>query len=71
MTIQEPLPFWWMETNPRWVHTLSRRAVATYITESTLAMAKSCITRASAVVCVDDRWKRFLSDVSLAASVSG
>ena len=67
----EPSGSWLQSGNLRWVHTLSHRAAGTYTTESTLATAKSCITRDSRTVCAEGRWKKFLSLVSPAASLSG
>ena len=57
--------------NPRWVRTLSHLGAAICITASTSALAKSFITQGSRAVCVEDRWKKFLSLISLAGNASG
>jgi hypothetical protein len=56
-----PSGFWSQSQNRRWVLTLSLSATATYTTESTSALAKSCIRGASRERCAADRWKRLLS----------
>lgn len=55
----------------RWVHMWSRHDGAICITESTSAMAKSCITQGLHRGCAAERWKRFLSLVSHAAGQCG
>ena len=67
----EPTSSWTTAKNLRWVRTLSRPAVAICITASTSAVARSFITRDSHKVCVEGRWKKFLSLVSHVASASG
>jgi|HubBroStandDraft_1064217.scaffolds.fasta_scaffold30874_1 hypothetical protein len=53
--------FWPQSQNHLWELTLSLSAAVTPITESTSALAKSCITQGSREGCTEDRWKRFLS----------
>jgi hypothetical protein len=57
--------------NPRWVRTLSHRGAAICITASTSVLARSFTTRGSRAACAEDRWKKFLSLISRAASGSG
>jgi hypothetical protein len=54
-----------------WVHTLSHSVVVISITESTWAMARSCIARDSHTAFTEGQWKNFLSLVSRAASLAG
>src|ERR1700683_90509 len=56
-----PSGFWPQSHNRLWELTLSLSAAVTPITESTSALAKSCITQGSREGCAEDRWKRFLS----------
>jgi hypothetical protein len=56
-----PSGFWPQSQNRLWELTLSLSAAVTPITESTSALARSCITQGSREGCVEDRWKRFLS----------
>jgi hypothetical protein len=62
---------WSGTRNPRWVRTLSRLGAAICITASTSVPARSFTTQGSRTVCAEDRWKRFLSLISRADSVSG
>jgi hypothetical protein len=62
---------WSGTKNLRWVHTLSPPAAAICITESTSVVARSFTTRVSRMVCVEDRWKKFLSVISRTDSASG
>jgi hypothetical protein len=66
-----PSGFWSQSRNRHWVHTLSHSVVVINITESTSAMARSCITRDSHTAFTEGRWKRFLSLVSRAATLAG
>jgi len=52
--------FWPQNQNRLWELTLSLSAAVTPITESTSALARSCITQGSREDCAVDRWKRFL-----------
>jgi hypothetical protein len=52
---------WVSRTSPRWNRAWSHPAVAIRLTEFTLAIARSCMTRGSRTVCPEDRWKKFLS----------
>lgn len=56
-----PSGFWPQSQNRLWELTLSLSAAVTPITESTSALARSCITQGSREGCAEDRWKRFLS----------
>ena len=56
-----PSGFWPQSQNRPWELTLSLSAAVTPITESTSALARSCITQGSREGCAEDRWKRFLS----------
>ena len=67
----EATGYWSGTKNPRWVRTLSHPGAAICITASTSALAKSFITQGSRAVCVEDRWKKFLSLISRAGSASG
>ena len=67
----EATGFWSGTKNPRWVRTLSHRGAAICITASTSVLARSFTTRGSRTVCVEDRWKKFLSLISRADSASG
>ena len=62
---------WSGTRSPRWVRTLSHPGAAICITASTSALARSFTTRRSRTVCVEDRWKKFLSLVSRVDSASG
>jgi len=62
---------WSGTKNPRWVRTLSHLGAAICITASTSVLARSFTTRDSRTVCAEDRWKKFLSLISRAASASG
>jgi hypothetical protein len=63
--------FWPGSKNPRWVRTLSHLGAAICITASTSVLARSFTTQGSRTVCAEDRWKKFLSLISRADSVSG
>jgi len=63
--------FWSQGRNPRWVHTLSHRVVVICTTEYTSAVARWCITRGLHTAGAEDRWKKFLSLVSPATTLSG
>jgi len=67
----EATGYWSGTKNPRWVRTLLHPGAAICITASTSALAKSFITQGSRAVCVEDRWKKFLSLISLAGNASG
>ena len=67
----EATGFWPGSKNPRWVRTLSHLGAAICITASTSVLARSFTTRGSRTVCAEDRWKKFLSLISRADSVSG
>jgi hypothetical protein len=67
----EATGFWSGTKNPRWVRTLSHLGAAICITASTSVPAGSFTTRGSRTVCAEDRWKKFLSLISRADSVSG
>src|SRR5271170_8350270 len=56
-----PSGFWPQSQSRLWELTLSLSAAVTPITESTSALARSCITQGSREGCAEDRWKRFLS----------
>ena len=60
--------FWSQNRSLRWVHTSSHRVEVICTTESTSAVARSCITRDSGTACTEVPWKKFLSLVSLAAA---
>ena len=62
---------WSGTKNLRWVRTLSHLGAAICITASTSVLAGSFTTRGSRTVCAEDRWKKFLSLISHADSVSG
>jgi hypothetical protein len=62
---------WSGTRNPRWVRTLSHLGAAICITASTSVLARSFTTRGVLAVCAEDRWKKFLSLISRADSVSG
>jgi hypothetical protein len=67
----EPSGYWLQSRSLRWGHTWSHHVVAICIRESTSAVARSCITRDSHTACTEGRWKKFLSLVSPAATLSG
>ncbi len=67
----EPTGYWSATRNLHWAHTSSRPAAAICITGSTSEVARSFITRASRTVSVGERWRKFLSLVSPAASPFG
>jgi len=67
----EATGFWSGTKNPRWVRTLSRRALVICITASTSVLARSFTTRGSRAVCAGDQWKKFLSLISRADIASG
>ena len=62
---------WSGTTNLRWVRTVSHLGAAICITASTSGPARSFTMRGSRTVCAEDRWKKFLSLISRAASASG
>ena len=57
--------------NQPWAHTSLRRGLGMRTTAFTSAAAKSFITVPSYIPSTGDRWKRFLSLVSLADTLSG
>ena len=59
------------DRNLPWARMWSRRAEAIYITASTSAIARWCITQGSRARGAEDQWKRFLSLVSPAADPCG
>jgi hypothetical protein len=61
---------WSGTKNPRWARTLSHLGAVICITASTSVLAGSCTTRASRMVCAEDRWKKFLSLISRTDSAS-
>jgi hypothetical protein len=63
--------YWSGTKNPRWVRTLSHPGAAICITASTSVLARSFTIRGSRTACAEDRWKKFLSLISRADSVSG
>lgn len=67
----ETTAFWSGIKSPRWDRTLSHPGAAIYITASTSVLAGLFTTRGSRTVCIEDRWKRFLSLISRAGSASG
>jgi len=67
----EATGFWSATENLRWVRTLSHLGAAICITASTSVPARSFTTRGSRTVCAEGRWKKFLSLISRADSVSG
>jgi hypothetical protein len=66
----EATGYWSGAKNPRWVRTLSRLGAAICITASTSVLARSLTTRGSRTVCAEDRWKKFLSLILRADTVS-
>jgi len=70
MYVRDPirLPPWGMTRNLLWVRISSCLAASICTTESTSVIARSFTTPASRMVCAEDRWKKFLSLVSHAAS---
>jgi hypothetical protein len=67
----EATAFWSTTKNPRWVRTLSHAGAAIYIMASMSVRARSFTIRDSRMVCAKDQWKKFLSLISRADSVSG
>ena len=66
----EATGFWSGTKTPPWVRTLSHLGAAICITGSTSVLARSFTTRDSRTVCAEDRWKKFLSLISRADSMS-
>jgi len=56
--------FWPQNTNPRWVHMLSRRGAVIDTTESPSLVARSCITPDLRAASAEGRWNKFLSLIS-------
>jgi hypothetical protein len=56
----DPSGFWPQSQNRSWELAESLSAAVRPITESTSALARSCIMDGSRESCAEDRWKRFL-----------
>jgi hypothetical protein len=62
---------WLKPRNPRWAHTLLRRGLGMLTTVFTPVAVGSFITAPSYTPFIGDRWKKFLSHVSLEGTLSG